>query len=112
MLKCHDKFLVAFAGASFPIGIPSMESDLNVTTHELSLLAISIYPFGFGVLPLVTAPFSEIYGRNTLYLITFFLWMVFMLPTGLAPNMAAVIIGRFLAGAAGSSVCSSCVFSC
>ena len=55
-------FLVALIGSSWPIGLGSFEQDMNVTNKELGLLTISIYPLGFGLAPLVLAPFSEATG--------------------------------------------------
>ena len=79
-----------------------MEKDLG-NKHELSLLAISLYPFGFGIVPLCTAPLSETYGRQYLYIVTCVVYAILMIPLALAPNITAVLILRFLAGAAGST---------
>lgn len=37
-----------------------MEQDLHLTNHEVSLLGISLYALGFGIPPLILAPFSEV----------------------------------------------------
>ena len=55
-------FLVALIGSSWPIGLGSFVQDMNITNQELGLFTISIYPLGFGLAPLILAPFSEAYG--------------------------------------------------
>ena len=44
-----------------------MERDLNCTQFQATL-GISLYALGFGIVPLVTASFSEEFGRQPLYL--------------------------------------------
>jgi MFS family permease len=61
------------------------------------------YPFGFGIAPLVLAPFSEAYGRNLLYLVSAFVYAILYLPQALAKDIVLVIIVRFLSGCAGST---------
>ena len=55
-------FLVALVGSSWPIGLSSFSQDIPSSSKELTLFTISIYPLGFGIAPLILAPFSEAYG--------------------------------------------------
>lgn len=107
---------------SYVPGISSMEHDLHITNHELSLLGIAVYSLGFSLPPMVLAPFSEVgrldnmieasrltsslfqvYGRNSLYLITHFAYTMLFIGTGYARNISTVIVLRFLSGAFGST---------
>lgn len=90
------------AGAYVP-GISSMERDLRNDNHEVSLLGISIYALGFGLPPLILAPFSEVFGRNPIYFVSHFLYTILFLGTGFANNMTAMIILRFIQGGMGST---------
>jgi hypothetical protein len=54
---------VAATASAYVPGIPSMERDLNIINHELSLLGISLYALGFAIPPLFLAPFSEVSFR-------------------------------------------------
>jgi MFS family permease len=80
-----------------------MEIDINNTNHELSLLGISIYALGFGLPPLMLAPFSEVFGRNPIYLVSHLLYTILFIGTGFAQNISTVIVLRFLQGAFGST---------
>jgi MFS family permease len=92
----------ATAGAYVP-GITSMERDLGESNHTVSLLGVSIYALGFGITPLILAPFSEVFGRNLIYLATHFFYTVLFVGTGLVNNMTGMLILRFLQGGFGST---------
>jgi predicted MFS family arabinose efflux permease len=46
-----------------------MTRDLNSTTEQAAA-ALGLYCLGFGVVPLVTASFSEEFGRQPLYVVS------------------------------------------
>jgi hypothetical protein len=94
---------VAATASAYVPGIAQMEEDLNVTNHELGLLGISIYALGFGIPPLALAPFSEVYGRKSVYLASHLAYTLFFLCCGFAPNMTTMLLGRFFGGAFGST---------
>ncbi|CDS00158.1 related to multidrug resistant protein [Sporisorium scitamineum] len=94
---------VAATASAYVPGIPSMERDLSITNHELSLLGIAIYPLGFALPPLVLAPLSEVFGRNPMYLVCHLCYTVLFVGLGRAENTATVIILRFLQGGFGST---------
>ena len=94
---------VAATASAYVPGIPSMERDLNITNHELSLLGIAVYPLGFSLPPLVLAPLSEVFGRNPMYLVCHLCYTVLFVGLGLAKNTPTMIVLRFLQGAFGST---------
>ena len=94
---------VAATSSAYTPGFPSMERDLNVTNHFLSVLGLAVYPLGFALPPMVLAPFSEVFGRSNVYFVSFAAYLAFLLGTALSPNIASVIVFRFLTGAAGST---------
>ena len=49
------------------MGFSTMTRDLNATNFQASI-GLSVYALGFGVVPLVTASFSEEFGRLPLYI--------------------------------------------
>jgi predicted MFS family arabinose efflux permease len=84
------------------MGFPSMEKDLNCTPLQAAL-GLSMYCLGFGVIPLVTASLSEEFGRQPLYVVCSFGFMMMNVMIALAQNVQTVIVGRFLSGAFGST---------
>jgi hypothetical protein len=61
-IVCAYTVCVSFCGGALPSGNVSMMADLNCS-HELAVMALAGFPLGFGLGPLVLAPFSEVYGR-------------------------------------------------
>lgn len=93
---------VAATASAYVPGISKMEAELG-NKHEVSLLGISIYALGFSLPPLVLAPFSEVFGRNGVYLLSHAVYTLFFIGVATAQNIETVIICRFLGGAAGST---------
>ncbi|KAK7419037.1 hypothetical protein QQX98_003539 [Neonectria punicea] len=66
-------------------------------------LATGLYLVGMGLGSLIAGPFSETFGRNAVYTVSMAVFMVWIMASGLAPNFAAQIIFRFLAGCSSST---------
>ncbi|TDL23740.1 MFS general substrate transporter [Rickenella mellea] len=94
--------LSAAAASTYALGYPSMIKDLNCTQFQATL-GLSLYPLGFGVVPLFTAALSEEFGRQPLYLFSTLIFLLTHLGIALSKNIQSVLIFRFIAGAAGST---------
>ncbi|GBE86348.1 MFS general substrate transporter [Sparassis latifolia] len=99
---CWFSVLVASSSAAYALGFPSMMRDLNCTEFQATI-GLSLYALGFGIVPLVSASFSEEFGRQPLYLWSGVGFVLMQIMTALAKNVQTVMIGRFLAGAFGST---------
>jgi MFS family permease len=55
--------------ATYNLGFPGMIQDLNCTRFQATI-GLSMYTLGFAVTPLVTASFSEEFGRQPLYIVS------------------------------------------
>ncbi|CUS10762.1 unnamed protein product [Tuber aestivum] len=67
---------------------------------------LSLYVAGLGIGPMFLGPLSEFYGRRPIYLISFSLFTLFLLPCALARHIAMLLVFRFLNGMAGSAFLS------
>ena len=70
---------------------------------EITTLALSLYVLGFAVGPVLLAPLSEYYGRQPVYLVSWFILFIFQLPVALAPNIGTILVCRFIGGFAGGA---------
>ena len=77
-------------------------ADFDSTNPELASFIVSVYLIGYCFGPMVIAPLSEMYGRAPFYNICNVLFVVFNIACAKAPNLAALIVFRLLAGLAGS----------
>ncbi|KAI0040027.1 MFS general substrate transporter [Auriscalpium vulgare] len=75
-------------------------------SKEVGILGVSLYVLGLGLGPLITGPLSELYGRNIIYRISFFLFFAFTFPVAFAPTLAVFLVFRFVTGFCGSAFLS------
>jgi len=99
---CLFTALVGAAASSFSMGYDSMIVDLNCSQFEATV-GLSLYALGFGLVPLVTSSFSEEFGRQPLYVVCSFVFMLTQIMIALSQNIQTVIIARALGGAFGST---------
>ncbi|KAF2119478.1 major facilitator superfamily domain-containing protein [Lophiotrema nucula] len=102
MLIASIGFVVGFASAIDASILQPAAAEFGVS-EVVEALATGLYLIGFGVGALFAGPFSETIGRNPIYIITLTLYMVFVMASGLAPNIGAQLVFRFLAGFFGST---------
>ncbi|KAA1468947.1 MFS general substrate transporter [Dentipellis sp. KUC8613] len=102
MTACLFTCLSATAASTYNLGFDTMTRDLNCTEFQATI-GLSVYALGFGIVPLLTASLSEEFGRQSLYIVSCFGFMMMHLMVALAHNIQTVIIARFLGGAFGST---------
>lgn len=78
--------------------IPALQAVFHVPDGSQTILPATCFLVGFVLGPLVFAPLSEQYGRRIVLLSTLLLYMIFTMATALAPNWAAFLVFRLLAG--------------
>ncbi|OJJ43103.1 hypothetical protein ASPZODRAFT_104002 [Penicilliopsis zonata CBS 506.65] len=106
-----DPFLVAFSGDDDPRSPRSMSNARKwliviVASTTIVTLGLSLFVIGLGLGPMFLAPLSEFYGRRPVYIISMFLFVIWIIPTALAQNLATIMISRFLTGFVGSAFLS------
>lgn len=95
-------FLVGWASSIDSGAIHQAASEYKVSTVTESL-ATGLYCIGTGIGSLFSAPLSETYGRNTIYVSTIIVFMICILVSTLIPQIAGQLVFRFLAGVFGST---------
>ncbi|EEB07258.2 spermine family transporter [Schizosaccharomyces japonicus yFS275] len=87
----------AFGSSVIAGDLEDVSRDLHVGP-EVANLACSLTVLGFGVGPLVISPLSEMIGRRIVYLVALAIYIVFQIPCALAPNIACLLVCRFISG--------------
>lgn len=93
---------VSFTSSAYSGSVRSINQEFHAST-EVTILGVSMFVLGFAIGPLFWAPFSELYGRQKLFFLTYMALTAFNAAAAGAPNMTALIVLRFMAGAWGSS---------
>ncbi|KAJ7782471.1 MFS general substrate transporter [Mycena maculata] len=102
---CGGSFCVTCASSMASFTETGMAAEFHVS-HEATILSISLFILGLGVGPLVTGPFSEVYGRAIIYQVSYILLVLLCLPVVFAPNLGVLLAFRFLLGTCGASFLS------
>ncbi|OKL58678.1 hypothetical protein UA08_06358 [Talaromyces atroroseus] len=90
-------FLVSWASSIDSAVMKQAEAEFAVSEITESL-ATGLYLIAFAFGSLVAAPFSETVGRNPVYIVTLSMLMIFLMASGLSPNIGSQLAFRFLAG--------------
>jgi len=73
----------------------------------VATLGLSSFLVGTG-LSAPWSPLAELYGRRPIYIASFGLFVVWLVPTAVARNIGTVIVSCFFAGITGSAFLSVC----
>lgn len=102
ILQSLSTFAVSFASSAYASGIRDIMQRFDVS-NEVATLGLSLYVLGFALGPLIWAPLSEVYGRKSVYVISYAAYVAFSVAAACASNIAALLVLRFFASAFGSS---------
>ncbi|CAG8058523.1 unnamed protein product [Penicillium salamii] len=83
-----------------------MQKEFEVPP-TIIVLGLTTNLFGIALGSVLLSSVSEIYGRRPLYLISVFLFGVFVLPVVLAKNVETILISRFFGGIFAGSIMSN-----
>ncbi|KAF4610850.1 hypothetical protein D9613_006630 [Agrocybe pediades] len=101
-IACFATLLASSTSSTYNMGFGSMIRDLHCTDLEATT-GLSVYALGFGLVPLVSASFSEEFGRLPLYYGSGVIFLLMYMMIALSKNIQTVIIARLIQGAAGST---------
>ncbi|KAH8424655.1 MFS transporter [Aspergillus melleus] len=90
-------FAVTAASAIDACGVREYSEYFHVS-EVVGSLATGLFLIGFAFGSLLSGPFSETFGRNAIYSSTMLLFLIFIMASGLAPDLHSHLIFRFIAG--------------
>lgn len=91
---------ITYMGASiYTPGEQAIRKDFHVG-HVAATLNLSIYVLGYGIGPIVLSPITDIakIGRQQVYIITLFFFMIFQIGIATVNNIGGMIVMRFITG--------------
>jgi multidrug resistance protein len=98
----NSVLVVSFCSSAFSGGIQQIMAEFSVS-QEIVTLGVSLFVLGFALGPLLWAPFSELYGRQIVFVGTYTAFTAFNAGAAGGPTIYGLLILRFFAAAFGSS---------
>jgi hypothetical protein len=102
VLQAMSCLVVTFASSVYASAIFDIKRHFDVS-QEVATLGLSLFVLGFALGPLLWGPLSELYGRKTIYVISFTAFTAFSVAAPCSPNIQSLLLCRFFASAFGSS---------
>lgn len=102
--------IIAFAAITGPMGtsimLPAIDDIVENLDTSVAMVNVSvgIYLLALGIFPLWWSALSEKYGRRSIYLVSFSMFLAFSIGTSLSPSISALIVLRILQGGGSASV--------
>jgi multidrug resistance protein len=102
--------IIALAAAAAPMGSASVLPALTLISTDFHVsntvtnLSIAFYMLAMSIFPLWWSSFSEEFGRRSIYIVSFSLFIVFGVVSAEAQNIGMFIAARLLSGGAAASV--------
>ncbi|KAL2028146.1 hypothetical protein VTO58DRAFT_110834 [Aureobasidium pullulans] len=96
---------VTCASAMYTSTYAQLEKEFHCS-RIVATLGLSLFVIGLGLGPMVMSPLSEFYGRRPIYIASYAFFLIWLIPCAVAPNIATMLVARFLDGLSGSAFLS------
>ncbi|KAF2211896.1 hypothetical protein CERZMDRAFT_112204 [Cercospora zeae-maydis SCOH1-5] len=96
---------VTCASAMYTSTYRQLEVEFHVSRLGATV-GLTTFVCGLGLGPMFLSPLSEFYGRRLIYIYAFGMYLIWLIPCAVAPNIATMLIARFFDGLAGSAFLS------
>ncbi|KAH8776417.1 major facilitator superfamily transporter [Diaporthe sp. PMI_573] len=103
-LTSMGSFCVTCASSIYTSTYTQMNAEFGCS-RIVATLGLSMFVLGIALGPM-WSPLSEFYGRRPIYLASFAVFTVWIVPTAVARNIGTVIVSRFFQGLSGSAFLS------
>ncbi|RSL98365.1 hypothetical protein CEP52_010349 [Fusarium oligoseptatum] len=99
-IVCTSSLCVTCASSIYTATYAQMNAEFHVS-NIVATLGLSTFVMGIALGPLLTSPLSEYYGRRPIYLVSWAMFTIWIIPSAVAQNIETMIIVRFFAGFCG-----------
>ncbi|OGE54339.1 hypothetical protein PENARI_c006G02618 [Penicillium arizonense] len=102
LVICFVSLCMTCASSIYTATYQQMEAELG-NSRIVSILGLSLFVLGISFGPMALGPLSEFYGRRPIYVISWTIYVIFIIPQAVAKNIGVILVFRFLDGFAGSA---------
>ncbi|AEO59927.1 hypothetical protein MYCTH_2308617 [Thermothelomyces thermophilus ATCC 42464] len=103
----YATWVVVLYSTSYTATIPGIMAEFGVSSRPVATLGLTTYLLGLAAGSVVVAPMSELYGRRVVYLVCLGLFVVLIIPCGLATGLAELVVVRFIGAVFGAAMISN-----
>ncbi|KAL4974857.1 major facilitator superfamily domain-containing protein [Aspergillus desertorum] len=101
-ISCGVTAMSAYAAGEYTPPADELSAKWNVSRVVYNL-GITLFCLGFGIAPMVLAPFSEINGRRPIFVSSGLVFTVCLIGCGATESFAGLLVARFFLGIGGST---------
>jgi len=101
-LSCSVNITAAYSAGSYASPAFELTEKWGISNVAYNV-GITIFTLGFGLAPMVLAPFSEINGRRPVFIATGILFVICQLCCALTAYYGGMLVARFFLGVGGST---------
>ncbi|KAL2835756.1 major facilitator superfamily domain-containing protein [Aspergillus pseudoustus] len=102
MISCGVTAMSAYAAGEYTPPADELTAKWGVSRVVYNL-GITLFCLGFGIAPMVLAPFSEINGRRPIFVSSGVVFTVCLIGCGATESFAGLLVARFFLGIGGST---------
>lgn len=104
LIACYVTFVVGFNATALTAAVSQTNAKFDISDHTFpnSVWPVTAWNTGGALAPMVVLPVLEDYGTRPGYLITYMIFLIFVIPQAVAQNFATFIVCRFFAGCCGA----------
>ena len=94
---------VYIGSAIYTPAIPGVMEHFNCS-RVAATAGLTLFVSAYGIAPMLLSPLQELpsWGRNPVYIVGFAIFLILQIPCILAPNLAVLLVFRFLSSFAGA----------
>lgn len=96
---------VTCASSMYTLTYTQITTEFKIS-RIVATLGLSLFVVGLGLGPMILGPLSEFYGRRPIYVISFTLYLIWLIPCAVGKNIGTELVARFFDGLAGSAFLS------
>ncbi|KAH0840784.1 MFS multidrug transporter [Fonsecaea pedrosoi] len=101
-LSCSVNITAAYSAGSYASPTAQLTEKWGISAVAYKT-GITIFTAGFGVAPMILAPFSEINGRRPVFIFTGILFVICQIGCAVTDSFAGMLLARFFLGVGGST---------
>jgi Major Facilitator Superfamily len=105
VIVATTSFCVACTSSIYTATLDQIMKEFQVS-EIVATLGLSLFVAGLALSPMILAPLSEFYGRKPVYVISLIVYVIWIIPCAVAPNIQTLLVARFFNGFAGAAFLS------